>query len=130
MWWGPTSSAQRALTSKRARLTQLGWRHTVLAPGAQGPGAQGPGGIDCGGVRWPIADETRWVLRRRPVQRLIEQAQPDIVESADPFVPAWAVLAATQRLGVPAVAFCHSDLPAMAAQLVGGRLGLATRRGL
>ncbi|MCK7497725.1 MAG: glycosyltransferase [Comamonadaceae bacterium] len=41
----------------------------------------------------------------------------------------WSVLDATERLHVPAVAFCHSDLPALMARLVGGPLASGSRRG-
>ena len=43
---------------------------------------------------------------------------------------AWAVLQAGQWLGVPALAFCHSSLSALAVRLVGGEQGLGTRHGL
>lgn len=124
MFWVATGGVHRVLATKHQRLCEQGWRHTVLAPGAQGPGH-----VDCGGLRVPGTGGYRLVLNRGRVQRLIEEAQPDVVEAADPYVPAWAVLAATQRLNVPAVAFCHSHLPAIAALLLGGRQGLQTRRG-
>jgi alpha-1,6-mannosyltransferase len=44
---------------------------------------------------------------------------PDLIEAGDPFTPAWAALSAGQHLGVPVVAFYHSDL----VRLVGTRLG-------
>ncbi len=124
MFWVATGGVHRVLATKHQRLAEQGWRHTLLAPGARGAGH-----VDCGGLRVPFTGGYRLVLNRGHVQRLIEQAQPDIVEAADPYVPAWAVLAATERLGVPAVAFCHSHLPAVAARLAGGDGGMATRRG-
>ena len=97
------------------RLGAFGWRHTVLAPGAHGPGC-----IDCGGLLLPGTGGYRFVLRRGRAQRQIEAAAPDMVEAADPYVLAWSALAAAERLKVPAVAFCHSHLPALAARLAGG----------
>jgi alpha-1,6-mannosyltransferase len=124
MFWGLTGGVRRVLSTKHERMDRQGWRHTLMAPGVQGAGT-----IDCGGLPLPFSGGYRVVLRRRPVQQLIEQARPDIVEAADPYTLAWATLAATQRLGVPAAAFCHSNLPALAARLVGGRAGLQTHRG-
>ncbi|MBK1711362.1 glycosyltransferase [Rubrivivax gelatinosus] len=112
----------RVLGAKREGLLERGWRHSVLAPGATGADE-----IDCGGVPIPASGGYRFVLRRRHAARLIEAAEPDIVEAADPYVLGWAVLDATARLNVPSVAFCHSDLPTLMARLVGGPA--ATARG-
>lgn len=123
-FWGAAGGVRSVLTSKRCLLQRRGWRHTLMAPGAHGTGL-----IDCGGLPLPKAPGYRLLLGRSRAERLIEQAQPDIVEAADPYLLAWSVLGATARLNVPAVAFCHSDLPSMAARLVGGLDGLGTRRG-
>ncbi|MBK1616858.1 hypothetical protein CKO44_25860, partial [Rubrivivax gelatinosus] len=112
----------RVLGAKREGLLERGWRHSVLAPGATGADE-----IDCGGVPIPASGGYRFVLRRRHAARLIEAAEPDIVEAADPYVLGWAVLDATARLNVPSVAFCHSDLPTLMARLLGGPA--ATARG-
>jgi alpha-1,6-mannosyltransferase len=97
------------ISTKRAHLTSTGWRHSLLAPGAQGPGE-----IDCGGLPLPASGGYRFVLDRARAAQAIERAQPDIVEAADPYTLGWAVLDACRRLRVPAVAFCHSNLPALA----------------
>jgi alpha-1,6-mannosyltransferase len=81
---------------------------------------QGAGRIDCGGVRLPGSGGYRFVLRRAPAAQLMAQARPDLIEAADPYTLGWAVLDAAARLQVPAVAFCHSNLPAVAARLAGG----------
>lgn len=112
------SGAQRVIGAKREGLRARGWRHTVLAPGAGGDGE-----IDCGGLPIPGSGGYRFVLRRAHAARLIERAEPDIVEAADPYVLGWSVLDAAVRLKVPAVAFCHSDLPRWMARLAGGARG-------
>lgn len=122
--WTPGSAVQRVLSNKARWLKQQGWRHSLLAPGVTGPGR-----IDCGGVPLPGSGGLPMLVDGVRARRLIEQAQPDIVEAADPTTLAWAALRATARLGVPAVAFCHNDLPQHAAQLLGGSEGLATMRG-
>ncbi len=115
MFWGPCGGVRRVLSTKHSWLLRHGWRHTIMAPGAEGPDH-----VDCGGLALPFSGGYRFVWQRAQAQRLIEQARPDLLESADPYTLPWAVLAAAGRLGVPAVAFCHSDLPACAAQLPGG----------
>ena len=114
MFWGAAGGVRRVITAKHEGLAELGWQHTVMAPGARGHGH-----VDCGGVPVPFTGGYRLLLRRGHAARLIERAQPDLVEAADPYTLAWSVLAATTRLGVPAVAFCHSHLPTVAAMLAG-----------
>ncbi len=123
MFWGPTGGVRRVLTTKQMLFTRQGWRHTVMAPGVQGRER-----IDCGGLLLPASGGYRAVLRRRHAARLIEEARPDIVEAADPYTLAWSVLDASHRLGIPAVAFCHSNLPALAARWAAGPEGGQTRR--
>ncbi|MDR7268652.1 alpha-1,6-mannosyltransferase [Pelomonas saccharophila] len=122
MFWAPTGGVRRVLMAKHDRLRSLGWRHTVMAPGAQGPGL-----LDCGGLPLPYSGGYRLVLGRGRALRQMEFVAPDLIESADPYVLAWAALAAAERLQVPAVAFCHSDLPELAARLGRGAQRWARR---
>ncbi|HPU50473.1 MAG TPA: glycosyltransferase [Burkholderiaceae bacterium] len=122
-FWGPAGGVRRVLTARHEVLPRLGWRHTVLAPRARGPGF-----IDCGGLPVPWSGGYRLPWWQRRVVQLIEAAQPDLIEAADPYTVAWAVLEAGRRLHVPTVAFCHSNLPAMAERLVGGALGAVRGR--
>ena len=123
MFWSAASGGvRRYLMRKRAALRPLpGWVHTVVAPGALGPAL-----VDCGGVPLPFSGGYRLPLRRRYAAMLIARQSPSLIEVADPYRLAWAGLDAAQRLGVPAVAFCHSNLPAMAARLAGAE-GVAAR---
>lgn len=118
MFWGATGGVRRVLTARHERLRTLGWRHTVIAPGAQGPGL-----IDCGGVPLPGSGGYRFVMGRGRAMRQMALVAPDIIEAADPYVLGWAVLSAAEQLQVPAVAFCHSDLPQLMARLAGGPAG-------
>jgi alpha-1,6-mannosyltransferase len=120
MFWNPSGAGgvRQVIDTKRAHLTGGGWQHSLLAPGARGPGA-----IDCGGLRLPASGGYRFVVGRAQAAQLIERARPDIVEAADPYTLAWAVLDACRRLKVPAVAFCHSNLPALARHWAGGERG-------
>jgi alpha-1,6-mannosyltransferase len=46
--------------------------------------------------------------------------RPDLIEAADPYQFGWQAAHAAERLGVPAVAFCHSDLISLATHAAGG----------
>ena len=122
---GQVGGRRNVMAARHAALSGLGWRHTVMAPGAHGPGH-----IDCGGMQLPWSDGYRMPLRRQQLAQLMQAAQPDLIEVSDPYTLAWAALLAGQRLQVPTIAFCHSNLPALAARLIGGSRGLGTRRGL
>ncbi|MEO8297560.1 MAG: glycosyltransferase [Burkholderiales bacterium] len=117
LWWTPHRQGRlnRYLAAKREVLTQVGWRHTLLAPGVQARGD-----VDCGGLCLPGAAGHRVVLSRRRAARLIERVQPQLIEAADPSTLSWSVLDAAERLKVPAVAFCHHDLSARMERLLQG----------
>lgn len=123
MFWGAAGGVKRALSMRHALLPALGWRHTVLAPGARGNGL-----VDAGGLPLPGSGGYRAVVSTGRARRCIEALRPDLVEAADPYTLAWAALAAARQLEVPAVAFCHSNLPAIAARLLGGASADSRRR--
>jgi alpha-1,6-mannosyltransferase len=115
MLWGPSGGVRRVLDAKSEWLARLGWRHSVLAPGAVTPGT-----IDCGGWPLPRSGGYRVVLTPQRAQRAIEARAPDLIEVADPYTLAYAALQAARTLHIPAVAYCHSHLPSLAARLTGG----------
>jgi alpha-1,6-mannosyltransferase len=123
MFWGAAGGVQRVLMARHALLHTHGWRHTIYAPGAQGPGL-----VNAGGVTLPGTGGYRAVLRREHAARAMQALLPDLIEAADPYMLGWAALTAARRRQIPAVAFCHSDLPALAARLAGGRGGTETAR--
>jgi alpha-1,6-mannosyltransferase len=117
MLYAPRSGGvKRYLSAKRAWLAaerpQI--RHSLVVPGAadsyDGRGlwsiytAPLPFGD---GYRWP-ASKTAWM------KRLIRQ-RPSLIEAGDPYTPGLAALRAGQRLGIPVIGFCHTDLAALAA---------------
>ncbi len=119
MFWSPTGGGvRRYLLAKHAWWSgQPGWRHTIAVPGAAGsafdvstlPSLPLPGS---GGYRLP--------LRRGAVARVLIDLAPTLIEAGDPYRVAWGALDAAQALGVPSVAYCHSNLLRMA-RLAGGR---------
>lgn len=106
---------QRYLGRKHRWLQAMGWRHTIVTPHGHGPGI-----VACGGAPW---GGRRIVIDRGAAQRLIERAEPDLVEVADTGQLAWAALGAARRRRIPAVACCLHDLPSTAAALFGGHGG-------
>lgn len=113
MFWSATGGGvRRYLRTKQAWLArQPGWSHTIAVPGAAEAGlamARLPA--------WPIPGSGGYALplSRRAVARVLVDLRPDLVEAGDPYRVAWGALDAADRLGVPAVAYCHSNLEAMA----------------
>jgi alpha-1,6-mannosyltransferase len=117
MLYAPRSGGvKRYLSAKRAwlALNRPQVRHSLIVPGAadsyDGRGlwsiytAPLPFGD---GYRWP-ASKTAWM------KRLIRQ-KPSIIEAGDPYTPGLAALRAGDKIGVPVVGFCHTDLAALAA---------------
>jgi len=122
MFWSATGGGvRRYLLAKHAWMTRYtGWRHTIAAPVADLPGIAAlpavalPGGA---GYRLP--------LRRGVLAARLQSLQPHLLEAGDPYRLAWAVLDAADALGIPAVAFCHSNLALLAAHFAGRPLASA-----
>jgi alpha-1,6-mannosyltransferase len=53
----------------------------------------------------------RLLLARRQILEIVRQERPDLIEVGDPYRTAWIGLEAGVALGVPVVAFYHSDFP-------------------
>lgn len=128
MYWSPVGGGvSRYLRAKRAwiidRGRTSGWRHSWVVSGpCEGAGRE------IGGLRLPASGGYRFPLNRRHAARVLAQLAPDLIESGDPFRLAWSALDAAQRRGVPAVAFCHTNLVVEARRWL-GRLGArATQR--
>jgi alpha-1,6-mannosyltransferase len=111
MFWSPRSGGvARYLRSKRDWLyAHSTWRHTIMAPGPHTSETQ-----HVSAVPLPLSGGYRFPLRRAATARAIVQQQPDLIEVGDPYRCAWSALDAGQRLGVPVVAFYHSNVEALA----------------
>jgi alpha-1,6-mannosyltransferase len=127
MFWSPTGGGvRRYLQTKHDWLAaQPRWRHTLAVPRVAGASVTGatlpswplPGS---GGYRLPVG--------RRAIARVIGELAPDLIEAGDPYRVAWGALDAAQMLGVPALAYCHSNIVAMARLAAGARLAGAAAR--
>ncbi|MBD8532247.1 MULTISPECIES: glycosyltransferase family 1 protein [unclassified Massilia] len=85
-------------------------QHTILSPNVDSGGAA-PALVRMPAVALPGINGFRMPTSVRAPVRLLRQARPDLIEAGDAGHSAWAALRLRRRLGVPAIAFYHSDLP-------------------
>lgn len=97
-------------------------RHSVVAPVRRG--VREPELVPLPSLPLPWSRGFRWALSPAMATRRLLSLAPDLIEAGDPYQCAWSALEASRRLGVPAIAFHHSDLP----QLVGQRFGRVARK--
>lgn len=111
MFWSLTGGGvRRYLLKKHAWLSgESGWSHRIAVPLAGASPAEPwihrlPS--------WPIprSGGYRLPVDRKAIARVIVRMQPSLIEAADPYRVAWGALDAARQLGVPSVAFCHSNL--------------------
>ena len=84
-------------------------RHTILSPNVDP--AEASGRLRVPGLALPGFHGYRMPLSTAAIARRLRALQPDLIEVGDAGHCAWAALRARDRLGAPAVAFYHSDLP-------------------
>lgn len=123
LFYSPTSGGvRRYLNAKHGWLAaQPGWRHTLVVPGSENRIERG-GVCVLRGVPVPGSFNYRLALTPSRWARLLDALHPDLIEAGDAFHPAWAALRVAQRRGIPAAAFCHSNLPRIVGRRFGGRL--------
>jgi alpha-1,6-mannosyltransferase len=85
-------------------------QHTILSPNVDS-GGESPALVRVPALALPGINGFRMPTSVRAPARLLRQAQPDLIEAGDAGHSAWAALRLRRRLGVPAIAFYHSDLP-------------------
>ncbi len=126
LFYAPHSGGvKRYLHEKRRCLARMdGISHTLLVPGARDVLlAGGIATLAC--PRLPGRAGYRWPLRRKAWRDALLTLAPDVIEVGDPYLPAVASIEAAARMGIPALAFAHSDLP----RLLGRYLGQSGVRG-
>jgi len=104
-------------------------RHTIVAPGAV-DGAPTPGVVTVRSTALSLFAKQRYrfPLALPKWQARLAELQPDVIEVGDPFLPAWAALAAGRQLAVPVIGFYHSDLPRAAGLRAGSWIEPILRR--
>jgi len=110
MLYGPMGGGvARYLKEKRNWLARNSpCRHSLLVPGPfDGIGEEGEHFI----ATWaPNEAARRWPWRVTPWFQAMLRYAPDIIEVEDPGLVGWIALHAARELGIPLVAFCHSEL--------------------
>jgi alpha-1,6-mannosyltransferase len=91
------------------------------------PGQTTGDAVRIDGVRIPYSGGYRFPINRSHAARLIELLEPDLIEAGDPYLLAWSALDAAHRCGVPATAFCHSNLVEVARNWLGPVAAAAAR---
>lgn len=116
MFWADESGGvRRYLNAKHRFLGASGdFRHTVVVPGKL---SSLPPLVP--GLPLPFATGYRIPLSQRSTRKVVAGLEPDLIEAGDPYQFAWTALRISEDLGVPAVAFYHSDLPELAARALG-----------
>ena len=84
-------------------------RHTILSPNIAAEAS--PTRLRVPGLALPGFHGYRMPVSVAAIERRLCRLRPDLVEVGDAGHCAWAALRARDRLGIPAIAFYHSDLP-------------------
>ena len=125
MFWNPSGGVRRYVVAKRRWLQRhAGWRHTVATPLPDADASLAVPSLPLPGS----AGAYRLPWRRAAAARVLCGARPDLIEAADPYRLAWSALDAARALGIPALAFCHSNLEQMAGLAAHDRCRAAAER--
>lgn len=105
---------KRYLHDKRLRLeAQPGCRHVLIIPSYRNHVTAGPGHViyEIESLRLPGSKSYRMLLNKQRILEAVRREKPDLIEIGDPYRTAWIGLEAGRQLGIPVVAFYHSDFP-------------------
>lgn len=101
-------NAKAAWLRQRSRV-----RHSILSPNVITDGAK-PALVHVPGILVPGMHGYRMPLAIGASSRIMQRLQPDLIEAGDAGPAAWSALRVKHRLGIPAVAYYHSDLARLA----------------
>jgi alpha-1,6-mannosyltransferase len=130
LFFAPHSGGvKRYLLAKRSWFrAQPKHRHTLVVPGVRDR-MRDPGLIELGGFpQLRVNGDYRVPLRIDRWSRVLRELGPDVIEAADPYHLAWVALGVADGLGIPAVAFAHSDLARLFADRFAPAIGRAAGR--
>jgi alpha-1,6-mannosyltransferase len=102
-------------------------QHTILSPNVR-TGGDAPTFIEIPAIALPGINGYRMPLSVAAPARILKNLEPDLIEVGDAGHCAWAALKMKRRLGIPVVAFYHSDLPSLMASHVGNFSVSGTRK--
>jgi alpha-1,6-mannosyltransferase len=115
-----SGGVRQYLEAKRKWLqARPGYRHTLILP--EGAGSATEDVVRVPSLPLPFARGYRLPLAKHPAVRALVELRPHIIEAGDPYRLAWAARDAGQALGVPVLAFYHSDMPRVLGRLCGPR---------
>lgn len=130
LFFAPHSGGvKRYLLAKRAWFSaQPAHRHTLVVPGPRDREIA-PGLVELGGFpQLRVNGDYRVPLRIDRWSRVLRDLAPDVIEAADPYHLAWVALGVADGLGIPAIAFAHSDLARLFADRFAPAIGRAAGR--
>lgn len=123
-WSAQGGGVQRYLRTKRRWIgRRTTWCHSILVPGPDTNEVYGLPSLPL-----PGSGGYRVSWQRRACARRIEALSPSVIEVGDPYRLAWSAADASQRLGVPVLAMCHSNVPLLARTTAGRWAGRAAER--
>ena len=106
------------LTKHNYYSTQPTLRHSLLVPGPRDL-ETAPGIFEVRSPRIPFGGGYRLPMRPARWREALCALAPDLIEIGDPYHLAWAAFDAADALGIPVVAFAHSDLSCVVASRFG-----------
>src|ERR1700747_86987 len=108
-----SGGVKRYLEEKRHYAVAAGHEHILIVPGKRTERIEEEKARTYF-IEAPLVSTTsryRALLNLRAVENLLEQEQPDIIESSDPYQLAWKAIASGENLRIPGVGFYHSHFP-------------------
>ncbi len=124
---------KRYLHDKRLRLEACpGCRHVLIIPSYRNHVTAGPGHAvyEIESARLPGSKSYRMLLDKPRILEAVRREKPDLIEVGDPYRTAWIGLQAGRELGIPVVAFYHSDFPRALDRTIARFSGRLIARGL
>jgi alpha-1,6-mannosyltransferase len=116
-------NAKALWLARRSRV-----QHTIMSPNVDTAAGAMPALVHIPGVQVPGIQGYRMPATVAAPARLLQAVRPDLVEAGDAGHCAWAALRVRDRIGMPAVAFYHSDLPRLVEHRFGPLIARGTRR--
>ncbi len=114
-FYSPLSGGVKRYLSDKARFLQAdpGSQHVLIVPSDQTATRRTPTGTvhEIRSPRLIGSQSYRLLLARRQILEIVRQERPDLIEVGDPYRTAWIGLEAGRELGIPVVAYYHSDFP-------------------
>ncbi len=112
-------NAKARWLAQRSRIA-----HSIVSPNVHSGGAA-PALVEIPAMPFPGIHGYRMPLSVGSTASILRALQPDLIEIGDAGPGAWAALRTKRELGIPVVAFYHSDLP----RLMANRFGELAMRG-